>query len=71
MQKLKTNGIILRSKAKWVEEGEKNSKHFLNLKKRNYKTTYIKKLITDDGNEITEQNSIIEEQFKFYNHLYT
>ena len=31
----KTKGIILRSKAKWVEEGEKNTKYFLNLEKRN------------------------------------
>ena len=36
LAKKKTNGIILRSKAQWVEEGEKNTKYFINLEKRNY-----------------------------------
>ena len=43
----------MRSKAKWVEEGEKNTKYFLNLEKRNYNSACIKKLITEDGTEIT------------------
>ena len=30
----KNNGMILRLKAKWVEEGEKNTKYFLNLDKK-------------------------------------
>jgi hypothetical protein len=33
---------MFRSKAKWVEEGEKNSKYFLNLEKNNY----LNKMIT-------------------------
>ena len=40
----KNNGIILRSKAKWVEEGEKNTKYFLNLEK-NYNSKCIKLLL--------------------------
>ena len=43
IQTIKMNGIILRSKAQWVEFGEKNSKYFLNLAKRNYNVKYIKK----------------------------
>ena len=45
----KTNGIILRSKAKWSEEGEKNTKYFLNLEKRKYNQKCIKKLIGTNG----------------------
>ena len=67
----KTNGIILRSKAKWSEEGEKNTKYFLNLEKRNYNQKCIKKLIGLDGKEITEKNEIIEEQRRFYEDLYS
>ena len=31
----KVNGLIIRSRARWHEHGEKNSKYFLNLEKRN------------------------------------
>ena len=69
--KNKQNGIILRSKAKWAEEGEKNTKYFLNLEKRNYNRKCIKKLIGADGNEITNPKEIIEEQRKFDEDLYS
>ena len=37
----KTRGIIIRARARWHEYGEKSSKHFLNLEKRNHvKTAY-------------------------------
>ena len=67
----KNNGIILRSKAKWVEEGEKNTKYFLNLEKRNYNSKCIKTLINKEGKEITDMGKILEEQKMFYEHLYT
>ena len=43
LQNEKIQGAMIRSKSKWVEYGEKNSKYFLNLEKRNYSTKYIKK----------------------------
>ena len=48
------NRIILRSKAKWAEEGEKNTKYFLNLEKRNYNNTCINILFNKDNEEITD-----------------
>ena len=30
----KTKGSIIRSKTRWLNEGEKNTKYFLNLEKR-------------------------------------
>ena len=42
LQRQKTEGIILRSKAQWAEAGERNTKYFLNLEKRNYNSKYIK-----------------------------
>ena len=36
IQAEKSKGIILRSKAKYVEDGEKSTKFFLNLEKRSY-----------------------------------
>ena len=66
----KARGIILRSKAKWVEEGEKNTKYFLNLEKRNQNSTYIKTLINKKGEEINNIDSIIKEEEIFYKELY-
>ena len=56
--KKKPDGIILRSKTKWSEEGEKNTKYFLNLEKRNYNKKTIKKLIGANGDEITDPKKI-------------
>ena len=69
--KIKANGIKLRSKAKWIEDGEKNTKYFLNLEKRNSNSKYIKKLITSDNNELTDVKDIINEQLSFYENLYS
>ena len=44
---------------------------FLNLEKRNYNSTCIKKLITKDGTEITKLEDVIKEQKHFYQNLYT
>ena len=32
----KANGLILRSKTRWTEKGEKPTKYFFNMEKRNY-----------------------------------
>ena len=32
----KTNGIIVRARARWHEHGEGSAKYFLNLEKRNH-----------------------------------
>ena len=67
----KANGIKLRAKAKWIEDGEKNTKYFLNLEKRNANSKYIKKLIDKDDKEITELEKIISEEVEYYEDLYT
>ena len=40
----KVEGIIVRSRAYWHEHGEKNSKYFLNLEKRNHIKKHVRKL---------------------------
>ena len=69
--KIKNDGILIRSKAQWCEEGEKSTKFFLNLEKRNYNTKCIKTLITNNNTQITDMTEIIAEQKKFYETLYT
>ena len=55
----KVEGIIVRSRARWHEHGEKNSKYFFNLEKRNHIKKHIRKLrmsgvITTDPFEILD-----------------
>ena len=38
---IKTRGTIVRSRARWYEHGERNSKYFYNLEKRNQKKKHI------------------------------
>ena len=40
----RTKGAILRSRSRWYNEGEKNTKYFLNLEKRHYKQGTISRL---------------------------
>ena len=66
-----TRGAILRSKARWYNEGEKNSKYFLNLQKRHFNTKTIKQLKVDDNSVITTDDKILKEAKAFYQKLYT
>ena len=69
MYEEEVEGIILRSRARWHEHGEKNSRHFLNLEKRNHVKKHVRKLrlsgvITSDPFEI------LQAEKEFYESLY-
>jgi hypothetical protein len=65
----KINGMIMRSKVKWAEDGEKSSPFFLGLEKNNYINKHITQL-NIDGNIITEPSLILENEKLFYEALY-
>ena len=67
----KAIGAQIRSKVNWAEFGEKNSKFFLNLEKRNYKSKCITKLIKNDSEEITNPDDILKYEENFYKTLYS
>ena len=67
----KTKGAIIRSKARWYNEGEKNNKYFLNLENRHCKRKTIMQIKTKDGVNITNDSDILRECNSFYNELYT
>jgi exonuclease III len=69
-EKSEINGQIFRSKIKWAEQGEKNTKFFLSLEKRNFKNKTITALEIDNT-IIKESNKIAFEQRKFYKTLYS
>ena len=66
----KIEGVMLRSRAKWIAEGEKISNYFCNLEKRHYVSKSINKLYGKNG--LTEDsNQINKEVNTFYKSLYT
>ena len=67
----KTSGVILRSKARWVEQGEKNTKYFLTWNAETIIKKVITKLKIDDGTELSDPAEILREEIAFYKRLYT
>jgi exonuclease III len=67
----KARGAWLRSKADWVEFGEKNSNFFLRLENRNKQVKNIATLLDETGKEISVQSEILEAELDFYKKLYT
>ena len=67
----KTKGAQIRSRIKWVEEGERNSKYFFNLEKSRKNRNIITKLTNDSGETLTDQRQILKEQVRYYKELYS
>ena len=66
-----TQNAILRSRVRWAEAGEKNTKYFLNLEKRNAVDKHICQLQLTDGTLTSDPACILNEQKKFYQNLYS
>ena len=66
-----TRGAILRSKARWYNEGEKNTKYFLNMQKRHFNKKTIKQLKSDKKGAINTDDQILQEAKSFYQNLYS
>ena len=65
----KVEGIIVRSRARWHEHGEKNSNFFFNLEKRNHIKKHIRKLRLS-GVITTDPFEILDAGKTFYENLY-
>ena len=63
-------GVMFRSKVRWYEQGEKNTKYFYSLEKAKYNAKTCYKIIEQDQ-EITNPSEILECQKKFYQNLYS
>ena len=66
----RTKGAIIRSKSQWYNEGEKNSRYFLNLEKRHCKQGTISQLKINDTVFVTTDRDILSECTAFYKNLY-
>ena len=66
----KVRGAMIRARRNWLDCGEKNTKYFFNLEKRNYKSKNRYQLITENGEITTNNRKILEIQNNYYKQLY-
>ena len=64
-------GTIIRSKARWTEQGEQPTKYFFNLEKWNYNRKVIREIQRTDGEILHEEKDILSYIENFYRDLYT
>ena len=71
IRKKKMDGAFIRSKAKWIEEGEKLTNYFCNLENRNFVSKVINTIETNEGIKLTDTSDIVKETKSYYEKLYT
>ena len=67
---LEMKGKLVRSRAKWVDEGEKPTKYFCGLESKNYTSKIIPKVEKDNEEIVTDQKEILIEVQYLYEHLH-
>ena len=71
LREKKINGMIIRSRIQWIQEGEKTSRYFCNLEKRNFVSKQMCFLENSNGDITFDTNEIIYETKAFYENLYS
>ena len=71
IRKIKIDGVMLRSRCRYEDLGEKPTKYFLNLESRNYQDKVINHLIDENGDEVYKTKDILDTQKRYYKNLYT
>ena len=67
---MKTEGHIIRSRANWVENGERNTNYFINLEKRNQRLKIITAVYNEDGNIVNNTKDILNTQKLYFEKIY-
>ena len=70
IRELKMQGHVVRSRVNWLHEGEKASKYFCALEKRNFTEKTIRKLKLNNGDFTTNQKIILNSIREFYSNLF-
>ena len=71
LRQTKVKGVVIRSRATNLLEGEKPTKYFCSLETHNYLSKIIPKLETSEGHILTDQKEILKEAESFYKNLYS
>ena len=70
LENYKVRAAQVRSRIKWVEEGEKNTKFFLSLEKSRANSKIMEGLVDENGKLVTQQQEILKVQTKYFSDLY-
>ena len=65
------SGAILRSKANWAIDGDKNSKYFLQLEKHRQENNSIKELKNKENKILKTSDEILDEIYEYYKDLFS
>lgn len=71
LREKKLKGVLIRSRARWLEHGEKPSNFFCNLENRHFVSKKMTGLIDKYENELNDFKDIENEVYNFYKQLYT
>ena len=63
-------GIMIRSRAQWQEEGERPSQYFFNLQKIKAQRSHISSVYDLNGTEVSSQEEIEKAHVDFYSRLF-
>ena len=66
----KLKGEIIRSRTQWMKYGEKPTKFFCQLEKKNFLDKTIKKISLENGKFVTTQNEILNHVRLYYQNLF-
>ena len=66
-----TKGLMIRSRTRWMEEGERSSKYFCNLEKRSCEKKCIYKIKNDNDEDVFTQTDIVKEIHHYFQALYS
>ena len=67
----KMEGVKIRSRVRWISDGEQAIKYFCNLEKKNFVSKCMNSLIKENGSTTNIQSEILQETMNFYKTLYT
>ena len=67
----KMEGVLLRSRCRYEDLGEKPTKYFLNLESKNFTSKVISNLTNEQGEDFTDTPDILNYQKSYYSTLYS
>ena len=65
------DGLLLRSRANWHENGERCTEYFCKLEKKSFVNKTFSEVIDDQGNHISEQSKVLNHVREYYKKLYS